>query len=393
MKHYVPRLVLRKYAGKINIYNVQTGEYKEQQKIDNIFASDDLYSDELENKFNRSIEGRFGDLLHHKILNAKELCTITRQDVQIIKKFLLITMIRTEYMSMTLKQMDTITNKIKNKYRMMGIKFPIKEKVIANETLQQRWVRNINVILESKSLDEVKNHELVTFETWRWAYIFNCGYLGIWDNSNTCEDFVVTDAGMTSESDMPIFTKGIGHKGKYLLNEIKKMCKHKSLYHRILINQEQFHEHYFMFSISKNRMIVLINPFFMLYDKKVYPNVPTPTIWPSFLADKDLFEMHKIVNDLFVYKIKYLSDIDAIKLNLLMLDRIQTMIGISDLNRIRYSLTSYVYGGSINQGVNYDSLIKIMIDKEIICRRCKYPFQSGKCFCSMCGYYRLRKII
>ena len=35
--HYVPKLTLRKFSNKLCLFNVQTGEYKENVKLDNAY--------------------------------------------------------------------------------------------------------------------------------------------------------------------------------------------------------------------------------------------------------------------------------------------------------------------------------------------------------------------
>ena len=54
--HYVPMLTLRKFAAKLCLFNVQTGEYKENIKIDKTFSEQGFYSDEVEEKLNKRID-------------------------------------------------------------------------------------------------------------------------------------------------------------------------------------------------------------------------------------------------------------------------------------------------------------------------------------------------
>ena len=46
--HYVPRLILKKFSEKLCLYNIKTGELKENVKIDNSYSANDFYDIETE---------------------------------------------------------------------------------------------------------------------------------------------------------------------------------------------------------------------------------------------------------------------------------------------------------------------------------------------------------
>ena len=48
--HYVPRLILRKFSDKLSLYNVKTGELKENISPENAYAIEDFYGEETEKK-------------------------------------------------------------------------------------------------------------------------------------------------------------------------------------------------------------------------------------------------------------------------------------------------------------------------------------------------------
>lgn len=49
--HYVPRLVLRRFADKVSVYNIKTGELAEDKRLEKVFALSELYSEEVEKEF------------------------------------------------------------------------------------------------------------------------------------------------------------------------------------------------------------------------------------------------------------------------------------------------------------------------------------------------------
>ena len=92
--HYVPRLILNKFSDKLSLYNIKTGELKENIRTDKAYAQEDFYDDETEKKLNLRIESQFGSLLANKLLKAKDKIELSRDELYLIKKFLLISVIR-----------------------------------------------------------------------------------------------------------------------------------------------------------------------------------------------------------------------------------------------------------------------------------------------------------
>ena len=132
-------------------------------------------------------------------------------------------------------------------------------------------------------------------------------------------------------------------------------------------------------------MIVIINPFFRLYSNRQYAEeakVPKPDIWPTEITDKALFAKNRsqqlpIVfgkpvlneNDKFWYKVLPMQFDDVVWVNMLMLDRIDTYLGFSDMENIADSVFNYVDYHKQKKLVapkNYEPLLKIMKDKNII---------------------------
>lgn len=370
--HFVPRLVLRRFSKKITTYNVHTGILIEDRKCEDVFVERELYPLQLEKMFNKNVEGKFGDLLNNNILKATDECILNRKELMIVKKFLLVAMLRVVIPDRYREQEVYYRNRLKEFYK-------FEEKVVENENEDDRWLRNLKVVLESKTIEDIQKHPDVTFEAFRWANIFNSGYLAIWDNTNTNEDFIVTDIGMTSEQDLLLYVKKLNQKLLYLEKALKSENNHynKNLYLDFVRLIIDFHENFFMFSISKNRMLVLISPFFKLYDKNDTPTLPIPDIWTSKIEDKSLFEKNKVKytrvvngkiikseNDIFTYKIHNLNKKDAIYINLLMLDRIENTVGFADLSKVRRTI--YHYNKRNDQKVNYGNLVKLMKEKDLL---------------------------
>lgn len=348
--HYVPQLVLRRFGERLFVYDLKNGKLLRNKKPDEIFSEISLYPTEIEKELNEKIESSFAFILNHCILPAScdDEIVLTRKQVSIIRKFLLIEQMRV---------IGPDTGKLDDLFfqKLNPQDYPFEEKVIENETVRDRWLRNIKVILDSESLSAVKDNPLCTYEVYRWSCIYNYGYMGIWDTSKDGTDFIITDIGMTSEMYGP---NGEGEKVEYLIKEIDKLSRScggrdKPAYMELLKQQIWFHENFYVFSISRTRTLVVINPFFRLYDKK--EKFTRPYIWPTEISDRKLFEKNispKLMSilgkpqysdeDRFVYKVHSMKHDDIIWVNMLMLDRVDSFLGFASLENVSESIEKYI---------------------------------------------------
>lgn len=370
--HYVPRLLLRKFNEKISTYNLKTNELKFNQKQEKVFVVKNLYSNEIEKLFNEKLESEFAVILKNKILITDTDCTFNRLELGVIKKFLLISMFRTadseKFMQHNLEQTRKTAKEALN----------FEEKGAESLSSFDYWMRTLKCVLESSLLEDVINHPEATAKAVCWAYTFNVGYISIWDSTKTKEEFVIMDQGMTSEHEITRFLEPINRdsiKVGYLCEMLKKSHtdSFSFVYLRILKSNNFMSENMYLFTISKNRMIAIINPFFVLYDEKAFENTvspPKPDIWPTSLQNRNLFFKNRneyldedgakdgkySAKDIFIYPVREMDLNDVLYVNCLILDRIQTMLGFSETVGIRRSLLTYT---AINKKLNdYTGLIK-----------------------------------
>ena len=127
-------------------------------------------------------------------------------------------------------------------------------------------------------------------------------------------------------------------------------------------------------------MIVTVNPFFRLYDRKEKLIKPAG-IWPTKITDKRLFEknespkvtviMGKPVykeTDEFRYTIQRVKAEDAEYINMLMLDRIDTYMGYSNWTKIKSSVKRYIFfydNINMKPPIDYKPLIDKTSDYKI----------------------------
>ena len=387
--HYVPKFILKNFSNKLCLYNVKTGEFREKLKPEKAYCEKGFYDDDTEINLNLKLETSFAQLLNNKILKAKDKIELNRTELRLIKKFLLISIIRSigsesvmqkekkfyDDLIFSLKKQGFITSKADEK----KIR-PFIEEDIPNETPYEYWMRTINVILDTDgSPEEIKKHPKKTYPAFRWASVINAGYLAFWDSEYNQDEFVITDIGMTSENE--IGWNGITRYNMKKLNFLKSLYPLvennedlKSLIIKLLEFTTYFHENFQMFPISAKRMIVLISPYFkfiiqnnlekfapelsditMLNNKKLYyPNQIN-------LVNNDFQKYHP--DDKYIYDINQLNSQETQYCNALFLDRIDTTLGFSSVNKVIGSL-KYYENLNIIPRIDYAPLIKIIMERD-----------------------------
>ena len=256
--HYVPRLLLRKFSDKLSLYNVKTGELKENIPPEHAYAMQDFYDNETEKKLNLKIESQFGGLLSNLVLKRENEISLSRANVLLIKKFLLISMLR------SIQAEDWMQNE--KYFYTLCPPAPFEEKQIEGEGPNEYWLRTINVILDTDGTpQQVRNHPDKTYPAYRWACIVNSAYLAFWDAPSNRDEFVITDIGMTSENEKGWDGDRVHNRKKLeyiakLLESTNDKSERESL-SKLLNTVTSFSENFQMFPISAKRMIVLISPF------------------------------------------------------------------------------------------------------------------------------------
>lgn len=367
--HYIPQFILRAYGDRINVFDVKNQILNRNMLPNNVFFNTGIYPPDLEKNIGYLLEAPFAKLFHDKLERGEpgEKITLTRKELVLMKKFFLLEMMRVEAEKDNIQRMRETFEYLTDD--------GFAEKKIPGETTESRWHRNLQTIIETSDLREISKHELCTHEVKRWSTIFLSGYFAIWDCSRSETDFIINDIGMTSELEDSYLKDGLEHeKIDYLNYLIQREAPNnkRTAYEQLLQIQFYFYENFYMFPLSKSRMIVLINPFFRLYDVK--EKLFQPSIWPSHIESKILFEKNispkvPIVlgqplfkdDDEFIYTIQDVSDSDTEYVNMLMLDRVDKLMGFGSINRVRKSIQRYIdFYKEINMKppVDYDLLLK-----------------------------------
>lgn len=396
--HFVPQQTLRKFADKLCLYNIRTGEYREDVKIDKAFSQVGFYDEVTEKKLNEQIESQFGNLFANKLRLCESNVELNRKELQLIKKFLLVSVIRSfgneQFLQEERKFYDNKKLYWKNFCEVKGLSqqeyengiktmtAPFIEKVIEGETPWQYWMRTLNVILDSDGTPQgILRHPDKTYPAHRWAQVIATGYVAFWDAEFNRDEFIITDIGMTSENEVGWngITTHNTKKTFFLLDLLKKETDEnmKTVIADLKFRQLNFNENFMMFPISAKRMIVQISPFYKF--RQMYKNdYHMPAL--SYLTKLDnerLFYPNNAVyvlpqtsaiipnyhpDDKYVYEIKKLSRAETRYCNELFLDRINTWVGFSSLNKVVGSIVKYKKDNSYPfvPRVDYTALYKVI---------------------------------
>lgn len=261
---------------------------------------------------------------------------------------------------------------------------PFEEAEIPNETSFDYWMRTIEVILETDgSPEEILKHPNKTYPAHRWAGVINAGYLAFWDSEYKRDEFVITDIGMTSENEKGWngITVRNTKKTKFLVDlfQAEKNEMMRQEIYKQLNFVKSFHENFQMFPISAKRMIVEIAPFykFRYAYKSVYPMPKLENL--TALVNEELYAPNEnkyiypqisIVpkyhqGDRYIYSIKQLTRDETRYCNALFLDRINTTLGFSSLNKVVGSIIRYKILNSFPYipRVDYSPLYKIINER------------------------------
>ncbi len=378
--HFVPQFILKNFGKHLSCFNVRTGLYLMDRNPKKLFSIINLYPGELENKFTCQMERDFSQLLREKILD-KDVISLTRDEVRIVKRFLMMGMVRTPDSLETIHKMRvTFKNKLAPFSEMLMGRFY--KETESDESDTDYWNRTIECILNDYecSPKSIMMNENATYMAYHFANAMQSGYLGFWDAPIDTDEFFITDIGMTSENEIGWGIESpLNHKKKETLSALLSASKEKDdpfikqiemTMHSLLF----FHENYMMFPISGKRMIVLINPFFKILNAIMEMGLPYPKI-ENFtkLSDEKLFtpnksqrlmtdpESEKKPDDIFTYYPVKISSSDCQYCNSLLMDRVHTWLGFSDLERAKRSILRYKQEneGSVPRN-NYDALYHII---------------------------------
>lgn len=377
--HYKSQLVIKRFdREKVWFYDLKNRTL-EQKKPKRIFYGVNIYSEIVEQKLRR-IESIYSNILDKKILEKEEI-SLTRRDLNLIKKFLIIDGLRTMYEEGDFvnffKSFEQSARKYFESMKLTAL-YDIRAIAYLNEfnKYEHKYLSEMDMPDNEKymfCLEVLLDNDIYELHKTKcpldiiaWAAAITESYLTFWDSSDS-EEFILTDINMMSEYDMCHMMYGglNSEKISYLISKLKESFAHPT----ILKTLNVMYENYNIFNISNTRCIVCINPFFKLYfDGSFGKNIQTikPNIWPgTTIHHLDAYQVPKntYVNptkkvldtdvivfsddDIFKYKPYKLTQEETLAMNMQFLNQCRQFLGFVNkdkvINTFGYANIAFAY--------------------------------------------------
>lgn len=252
--HYIPRLILSSFSDKLNYFDIKNNTLEINKKIKNIFYEKSLYSERIEKLISTKVEGPCADLIKNKILKSNNQVVLTREEVLLLKKFLILQYIRTSS-SDKINSLSLIQNLMGFKEKTYNRNFS----GYSDETFEKNIETLINMENIEKGMKDLKDsflfHDIIAF--------YN-SYICIWDSTDSKEDFVLCDD--TSASYSPQETQQLM---LHLMQKSRCLDYFKqNVIHQLIQSSQPCGFTFITFPISSTRAIVVVNPLMKIFDKK-----------------------------------------------------------------------------------------------------------------------------
>ena len=400
--HYVSQFVIRRFSNAINIFDVNSGRIDESKRPHKVFYKEDIYDEEIEKLVNFNIESKISNLLDKKILN-NDVIELTRTEVELLKRYMLICSVRTQDETRFCKFLKGFKRNVDQYigiYKEYSI-LPYTESLGLSDN--ELYLRTLKVFATTTYIRDIVLNPLATREMLGWAIPFLESYIAFWDTLAE-KEYLLTDCGMCSEYEgFHMITGGIDiSKSSFLFHKILK--EHKEEYGGVLASNFLMYENYSIFNLSSTRSLVMINPFFRLYHNAqvmltgaVNENhiLDKPDIWPAIIQNKELFNVpeNKYIfgvgrytpDDLFIYRPKILSNEDLIYINSLMLSQTKEIIGFNDPTKIIDSIYYFVWHKGNFESVTKKGQSDIEVLNNLVENVVNSPFRDLCNYCDSKG--------
>lgn len=327
-----------------------------------VYCEKGLYSDELEYKLKIQIEDK-GMEIFDKIINSTENVTLTRDELEAMKKYLLIQRYRNplnmasyepgierDIFDLNERQLKEGENYRERLYRVMS------------EILDKPWGE-----LKSSKEPEIVNNVLLST---------GCSTLIV----HTNEEFVINDLGHVTERNYLDWKRALGKKGmEFLVEKLTEIAGHPPTEEELqqyLATHSHF-DNFTVYPISSNYAVIFVDALWTMYFKNVIPDETmfelghdSPFLFEHFefctnkyvnekkifspvhaRTEKSKWEMtmkrisrYSDPNDQYIFPIIELNPLWTAYLNMLTINEATHFIGCKTPEKILLSIASYLLG-------------------------------------------------
>ena len=367
--HYIPRLLLRKFAenDRVNLYNLPEKQML-NKKIRDCFTEDDLFSEELEQKFNKNLESVFGSILNNKLLSENEV-RLEFKDAMMIGYFFIFHAIRALYADDFESMLERGKSRVREEVAKYRSQFSEEVRDEYTEFLTFMFCglmpnEDTYELLLSEFTDYVSNNNSMSLprsQVLRLLILNDASrYYVIWDSSKCGEEFILPKMTQVNYRDI----HGSHYKFQYLSNFVndrlrfEKLSKKQQSRMLEVLDSSSIvaGDNYVIYPLSPTRLLVAIHDYFSLFFPRRgygmrYPYVPKvlreKQFYEHFFSEDDykprfeLFEPCLIKNESLVFPVKDLTEREVYILNALSLNEESEAFIFHNFDKIRNSINAY----------------------------------------------------
>lgn len=335
--HYIPQFILRHFCNEDAIIYCDLQKKKvEKRNTKSVFSEKEYYPEELERSLCQNIEVQFATLLNNKILTSRYSINLSPVEMDILKKYLLITIFR---------------NKINEPNELELSPYLSKEDI---KKYKGDFYENLNKILECKTKEDMLSYidwENDSSNITLSAYLRDIlGSYIIFVSTGHCdEDFLIPDKGCASY-------EGPG-KVRKLNATIDLFKKTGDPVLRQTLLMLTPHD-YTVFPLSSNLAVIAMSPFYKLcaegspYKIKFHDEAPTLSSMLGF-GSKEKIKPPKVrthpENGIeYVYTLRTLNEDEVIFINSISINNAVQYIACADLNKIHGTIAAVNYNNEFS---------------------------------------------
>ena len=334
--HYVPQFILRNfyYDDKITYCDLdkKTIEFRHTRSI---FSEEGYYPDGIEKDLCKKAEYLFANLYHNKFENARNTISLSRDELFILKKYLVVCGVRYKY---------ELSDEEKKKIDLLGPAFKIDYDRCLNDMLSCETIEEAFKLLfkfedYTRKLLYGKDYEEEDANLQLWSELKDILHSYIIVAKTRDEQFIIPDVGRG------IYQGPLG---------IVKTTSILDLYNKTLDPQLAQLMHligprdYTIYPLSKNMVIISISSFYKLMtDSEFHFNIVMPEKYPTVsslleFGDRNMITPPKVKmkgrDREYIYDIKFLSNKDVCHFNGLMIGECKRYIAFCELDKIQRSI-------------------------------------------------------
>lgn len=348
--HYIPQLLIRKFGERVNSYNIHTQETQENVKPKNVFYEKRFYSQELEDLLAKKVEGPFGDLINNKILPANRKLVLTREEIMLLKKYIVLSWLRTPTYENNSEILEPLCE---FQDALMGREF--------EERTEENFEKDLKELILADEIELGEIARKTKSSALRYYILCACAsYFAFWDSTKSGEDFILTNEPFITNHGRTNY----GFQGMYILGNVMPRV-HPQHAPVLLASMTCMGDYYVLYPISKTRTIVMCSPFMKFFDMESeckYLGLPPFTVKDICgISTRTVFAAPKITRDnkIKTYTVHDLSKEDVVLNNELLLNEVVESFVFSDFSRIKQSLETFQLGYDIsNKKRDYTPLLE-----------------------------------